>query len=276
MATRLAFANNAPEDTSVPRKAIHELQLVALFLPMIVSRAPLLLYITYLECMAARLVLRWLCLTVMLHMLVMITIPFDRTSSGSDFAPDKLSNDAPEDDPEVDKEEAEVVLKQGNTLATAARSRPSTLDTWPFHKPPPKSQSAQHPGHISSTPQNIVKGMNPLLGPGESEASAGQNASGDLEDVHPYAKIALGVLSCASKMVIVQSDRNQAVHGLVSRLDRVYDFMIQDAMLGQISSMLGILGHISQQTLECTCFIRDYPETKSFWKRLWKDILTKT
>lgn len=96
-------------------------------------------------------------------------------------------------------------------------------------------------------------------------------------------------------MVIAQSDRDQAARGLVDRLDRVYDFMIQDETLGQISSMLGILGQISQQTLECARFIRDYSETKSFCessscctfrmlnfstittgKRLGKDILAET
>ncbi|KAG1905767.1 uncharacterized protein F5891DRAFT_625533 [Suillus fuscotomentosus] len=73
----------------------------------------------------------------------LLAIGDDRTSSGSDFAPDRLSDDAPENDPEVDEEEAEAVPKQGNTLATATRSRPSTTETRPFHKPPPKSQSAQ-------------------------------------------------------------------------------------------------------------------------------------
>jgi hypothetical protein len=65
-------------------------------------------------------------------------------------------------------------------------------------------------------------------------------------------------------MVIAQSDRDQAVLGLVNKLDQVYGFMIQDETLGQISSMRSILGQISQQTLECARFIRDYSETKSF------------
>jgi hypothetical protein len=65
-------------------------------------------------------------------------------------------------------------------------------------------------------------------------------------------------------MVIAQSDRDQEVLGLVNKLDQVYGFMIQDDTLGQISSMRGILGQISQQTLECARFIRDYSETKSF------------
>jgi hypothetical protein len=65
-------------------------------------------------------------------------------------------------------------------------------------------------------------------------------------------------------MVIAQSDRDQAVLVLVNKLDQVYGFMIQDETLGQISSMRSILGQISQQTLECARFIRDYSETKSF------------
>jgi hypothetical protein len=65
-------------------------------------------------------------------------------------------------------------------------------------------------------------------------------------------------------MVIAQSDRDQAVHRLVDKLDQVYGFMIQDETLGQISSMRDILGQISQQTLECARFIRDYSETKNF------------
>ncbi|KAG1864454.1 hypothetical protein C8R48DRAFT_190107 [Suillus tomentosus] len=77
-------------------------------------------------------------------------------------------------------------------------------------------------------------------------------------------------------MVIAQLECDQAVRALVDKLDQVYDFMIQDETLGQISSMLSILGQISQQTLESACFIRDYPETKSFWKGLGKDILAET
>ncbi|KAG1864562.1 hypothetical protein C8R48DRAFT_773077 [Suillus tomentosus] len=98
----------------------------------------------------------------------------------------------------------------------------------------------------------------------------------ECEKVHPYAKIAVGVLSCATKMVISRSDRDQAVHSLVDKLDQVYGFMIKDDTLSRISLTRGILGQISQQTLGCARFIRDYSETKSFWKRLRKDMLAGT
>ncbi|KAG2088828.1 uncharacterized protein F5147DRAFT_658575 [Suillus discolor] len=93
--------------------------------------------------------------------------------------------------------------------------------------------------------------------------------------VHPYAKISLGVLSRTLKMVIGQSDRDHAVYCLVDKLDQVYRFMIRDETLGQISSMHGILGQISQQTLECACFIRDYFQTKCFYNaiQLYSDTL---
>ncbi|KAG2136356.1 uncharacterized protein EDB93DRAFT_1231725, partial [Suillus bovinus] len=148
--------------------------------------------------------------------------------------------------------------------------------------------------------KEAVKGMKSLSKPVRSVVSTTQNAPAGLEDaynfqdtylkplkifdsviekladVHPYAKIALGALSCASKMVIAQADRDQADHRLVDKLEQVYDFMMQDETLGHISSMRGIVGQISQQTLECARFIRDYSETKNFWKRLGKDILTET
>ncbi|KAG2098742.1 uncharacterized protein F5147DRAFT_656018 [Suillus discolor] len=96
--------------------------------------------------------------------------------------------------------------------------------------------------------QGVVGRMTLLSGPVESGASAAQNASGDLDtylqplrifdnvigniaDVHPYAKMALGILSCAFKMVIAESDCDQAVHRLVYKLAEVYDFMIQDETL---------------------------------------------
>ncbi|KAG2339374.1 hypothetical protein BDR05DRAFT_1003471 [Suillus weaverae] len=163
-----------------------------------------------------------------------------------------------------------------------------------------KAPIGPDPQSALQTVKEAAKGMNVLSRPVTSGVSATQNAPADLEDaynfedayirplkifdsviekpadIHPYAKIALRVLSCASKMVIAQSVRDQATHRLVDKLDQVDGFMIQDETLGQISSMRGILGQISQQTLGCASFIRDNAETRSFWKRLGKDILTET
>ncbi|KAG2054386.1 hypothetical protein BDR06DRAFT_996647 [Suillus hirtellus] len=87
--------------------------------------------------------------------------------------------------------------------------------------------------------KEAVKRMNLLSGPVKSGASAAQNASGDLEDAYSFQDTYLQFL-------------------------RIFD------------NSIGKLAEISQQTLECARFIRDYSETKNFWKRLWKDILTET
>ncbi|KIK42083.1 hypothetical protein CY34DRAFT_12587 [Suillus luteus UH-Slu-Lm8-n1] len=98
---------------------------------------------------------------------------------------------------------------------------------------------------------------------------------GEISNAHPYAKIALGVLSCAAKIILAQRDRDDAIHELLKKLGEVYSFT-QNEMLGNISSMHPILGKISQQTRECADFVKKYSETTSFWKRLGKNVLSET
>ncbi|KAG2089322.1 uncharacterized protein F5147DRAFT_788353 [Suillus discolor] len=66
-----------------------------------------------------------------------------------------------------------------------------------------------------------------------------------IANVHPYAKMALGVLSAASK-----AQRDQSILSLLERLAEVYRFMTQDDSLEKIESMRGIVGKIVHQTLE--------------------------
>jgi hypothetical protein len=94
--------------------------------------------------------------------------------------------------------------------------------------------------------------------------------------------MALGALSCASKVnlisfsslslvqllsvqiILAQVDRDKAVLALINKMTQVYEFICQEETLDQISSMHIIIGQISQQTLECAHFIRDYSKTKDF------------
>jgi hypothetical protein len=66
------------------------------------------------------------------------------------------------------------------------------------------------------------------------------------------------------QIILAQADRDTAILGLLQKLGDVYGFITEDKRLHQISSMHTILGQISQQTLECAYFIRDYSETKNF------------
>ncbi|KAG1901684.1 uncharacterized protein F5891DRAFT_1107771 [Suillus fuscotomentosus] len=98
----------------------------------------------------------------------------------------------------------------------------------------------------------------------------------NLANVHPYAKMVLGMLSAASKVLLAQTERDKSVQSLLNKLEQVYGFMSQKDTLGQISSKRSIAGRIAQQTLEYAYFIRDYSEKKSFWKRLGKNVISET
>ncbi|KAG2338716.1 hypothetical protein BDR05DRAFT_1041822 [Suillus weaverae] len=148
--------------------------------------------------------------------------------------------------------------------------------------------------------QEAAKLIHPLSGPAITVASYAQDAPADLDaaytfqdtclkplrifdsvigelaNLHPYAKMALGVLSYAAKMILAQADRDTALLKLLEKLGEIYGFITQDEILGQISSMRAILGKISQQTHECAHFITNYSKTSNFWIRLGKNVFSET
>ncbi|KAG2100142.1 uncharacterized protein F5147DRAFT_813275, partial [Suillus discolor] len=85
----------------------------------------------------------------------------------------------------------------------------------------------------------------------------------EIANVHPYAKAALSIFTCASKMILDQANRDVAVSSLLSKISEVYVFITEEEELAKIQSMLAIYGKIAQQTLECADFISHYSETKS-------------
>ncbi|OAX32570.1 hypothetical protein K503DRAFT_870078, partial [Rhizopogon vinicolor AM-OR11-026] len=97
-----------------------------------------------------------------------------------------------------------------------------------------------------------------------------------LADIHPYAKVALSIFTCASKMILDQADRDDAVSGLLTKVSEVYDFITEGGTLAEIQSMQATYVKISQQTLVCADFIAHYSETKNAWERLAKNVLGET
>ncbi|KAG2343052.1 WD40 repeat-like protein [Suillus weaverae] len=98
----------------------------------------------------------------------------------------------------------------------------------------------------------------------------------EIANVHPYAKVALSIFTCASKMILNQADRDVAILSLLSKTSEVYTFITEEEELPKIQSMLAIYGKIAQQTLECADFISHYSETKSAWIRLGKHVFDET
>ncbi|KAG1786452.1 uncharacterized protein HD556DRAFT_1300145, partial [Suillus plorans] len=130
----------------------------------------------------------------------------------------------------------------------------------------------------SSTVNNLpsvsdtIDTFSPLLRP----LKAFSSIANEIANVHPYAKVALSIFTCASKMILDQADRDVAVSGLLSKISEVYTFIAEEEELAKIQPMLAIYGKIAQQTLECTDFISHYSETKNAWIRLGKHVFDET
>ncbi|KAG2350104.1 hypothetical protein BDR05DRAFT_986385 [Suillus weaverae] len=119
-----------------------------------------------------------------------------------------------------------------------------------------KTSSAAN--NLQSVPDTIDK-FTACLKP----LKAFNSVANEIANVHPYAKVALSIFTCASKMILDQADRDDAVSSLLSKISEVYTFIAEEEELTKIKSMLAIYGKIAQQTLECADFISHYSETKS-------------
>ncbi|KAG6331908.1 hypothetical protein ID866_7178 [Astraeus odoratus] len=97
-----------------------------------------------------------------------------------------------------------------------------------------------------------------------------------IADVHPYVRMALGVLSWASQTIITQANRDASINALLFKICEFYNFITEDDRLAKLTSMQVIFQKIAEQILDCTRFIKNYSETKNFWIRLGKNIVYET
>jgi len=65
--------------------------------------------------------------------------------------------------------------------------------------------------------------------------------------------------------IIDQTNRDDSVHALLSKMDEVYTFLTTTE-LDDIRSMKAIIERITRQTLECSYFIQAYCENQKFRK----------
>ncbi|KAI6167685.1 hypothetical protein EDD17DRAFT_1892968, partial [Pisolithus thermaeus] len=91
--------------------------------------------------------------------------------------------------------------------------------------------------------------------------------------VHPYAQIALGILTAAAQSLINQANLDRDVSDLFGTVRAVYEFPLEDDTIRNINSMTATLGKIARATSDAARFIKDYSEATSFWKRLGKNIM---
>ncbi|KAG6330760.1 hypothetical protein ID866_8329 [Astraeus odoratus] len=98
----------------------------------------------------------------------------------------------------------------------------------------------------------------------------------NISHVHPYAKMALGVLSWASETIIAQENRDASINALTLKICEFYKFITEDDRLTKLLSVQEALNNIAEQILDCTRFIKGYSETKNFWIRLGKNVVSET
>ncbi|KAF9460309.1 WD40-repeat-containing domain protein [Collybia nuda] len=108
----------------------------------------------------------------------------------------------------------------------------------------------------------------------------------ELVEVHPYAKLAWGVLSAVSKFMVDQMNRDEHIKQLVLLLDDVFAFLGETSQLNiffeltsnrkndssgvQFDTQIRILILLSRQVTECAHFIHDYSKDENYWKRTIK------
>ncbi|KAG0701512.1 hypothetical protein DFH29DRAFT_1080029 [Suillus ampliporus] len=80
-----------------------------------------------------------------------------------------------------------------------------------------------------------------MLGP----LKAFNSIANGLADLHPYAKVALSIFTCASQMILDQASRDVAVSSLLAKISAVYALLTKEEALARISSVVEIYGKIA-------------------------------
>ncbi|KAG1901261.1 uncharacterized protein F5891DRAFT_979464 [Suillus fuscotomentosus] len=168
--------------------------------------------------------------------------------------------------------------------ASQVQAAPSDKDKGPD----PQLVDAELQGAYDGT-QNILLGKRDSMASAADNAPAGFATADDFETtylqplkiidgvlekiadvwaiiIHPYAKMALGVLSAASKIIVAQAERNKSIYSLLKQLAEIYRFMTQDDNLISLEISFSRL-------FECAHFIRDYSETELL---LGKNVFSET
>jgi hypothetical protein len=66
------------------------------------------------------------------------------------------------------------------------------------------------------------------------------------------------------KIVLAQNDRDESINRLVDTMNNTYAFVHEAEPLKKIESHKRIIMLLTQQTIECGYFIRDYAKNKNF------------
>ncbi|KAG6331775.1 hypothetical protein ID866_7313 [Astraeus odoratus] len=98
-------------------------------------------------------------------------------------------------------------------------------------------------------------------------------AGGPLSNLNPIAQVAVGLLTNAAQTILEQNNRDEAVSALLTKVQEVYEFLLEKDILQSIDKKEHILIQIAQVISNCAEFIAKYIEGKGFAIRLGKQLL---
>ncbi|KAG6328296.1 hypothetical protein ID866_10793, partial [Astraeus odoratus] len=97
-----------------------------------------------------------------------------------------------------------------------------------------------------------------------------------IAQIHPYAQMALSVLTTASQLILSQVNLDTGIRDLLCKVGQTYQFIMEDDALSKISMMQDKLEQLAHVVQESAQFIAKYSETTNFWNRLRKNIFSET
>ncbi|KAH9019977.1 hypothetical protein EDB85DRAFT_542895 [Lactarius pseudohatsudake] len=93
-------------------------------------------------------------------------------------------------------------------------------------------------------------------------------------ELHPYAKMAYGLLFAIPKTLLEQFQRDDNIRTLLVAMHDAFDFTSQDhtfKAIGRESKQAHILTLMLQHVCNCCDFIRSYAKDSQLWKRMLKN-----
>ncbi|KZT38410.1 WD40 repeat-like protein [Sistotremastrum suecicum HHB10207 ss-3] len=118
-----------------------------------------------------------------------------------------------------------------------------------------------------STMASNVKPMADVITPLLSKVDNFVKMVDSIAELHPYAKVAWGVVSSVYKIFQAQKQRDANIALLFESMDDTYNFILESREVFQVKSHIAIAARLVQQTSECGYFIMHYAKDEKFWHR---------
>ncbi|KAI5986383.1 hypothetical protein EDD15DRAFT_2520999, partial [Pisolithus albus] len=170
------------------------------------------------------------------------------------------------------KDESANTTKLADDVTVDQSVSNAQKDVDKFNHIPGLAQSAVNTIGIASAAMTKIDTVDSYLAPLKIFNSVVTTIAG----LHPYAAIALAALTTAANLILRQADLDATIHDLLAKISSVYQFLLGDGVLARVTSMKDTLAQTAQILHECSQFVSNYSETRNFWVRLEKNVLSET